>query len=150
MSELKTRINEAVKTAMRAGDKGRLGTLRLITAALKQREVDERKELTDDDVLATLARMVKQRRESIAQFQQAGRSDLADRELAEIAIISDFLPQPLTDAEIDHLIEQAIAETGAAGIRDMGKVMAVLRPQIQGRADPAAISSRVKLRLSAQ
>lgn len=150
MSELKTRINEAVKTAMRAGDKGRLGTLRLITAALKQREIDERKELTDDDVLATLARMVKQRRESIAQFQQAGRSDLADRELAEIAVISDFLPQPLTDAEIDRLIEQAIAETGAAGIRDMGKVMAVLRPQIQGRADPAAISSRVKQRLSAQ
>ena len=150
MSELKTRINEAVKTAMRAGDKSRLGTLRLITAALKQREVDERKELTDDDVVATLAKMVKQRRESIAQFQQAGRDDLADRELAEIAVISDFLPQPLTDAEIDRLIEQAIAETGAAGIRDMGKVMAVLRPQIQGRADPAAISSRVKQRLSAQ
>lgn len=150
MSELKTRINEAVKTAMRAGDKSRLGTLRLITAALKQREVDERKELTDDDVLATLARMVKQRRESIAQFQQAGRDDLADRELAEIAVISDFLPQPLTDAEIDRLIAQAIAETGAVGIRDMGKVMAALKPQIQGRADPAAISSRVKQRLSAQ
>ncbi len=150
MSELKTRINEAVKTAMRAGDKSRLGTLRLITAALKQREVDERKELTDDDVVATLAKMVKQRRESIAQFQQAGRDDLADRELAEIAVISDFLPQPLTDAEIDRLIAQAIAETGAVGIRDMGKVMAALKPQIQGRADPAAISSRVKQRLSAQ
>lgn len=150
MSELKTRINEAVKTAMRAGDKSRLGTLRLITAALKQREVDERKELTDDDVVATLAKMVKQRRESIAQFQQAGRDDLADRELAEIAVISDFLPQPLTDAEIDRLIAQAIAETGAVGIRDMGKVMAALKPQIQGRADPATISSRVKQRLSAQ
>ena len=150
MSELKTRINEAVKTAMRAGDKSRLGTLRLITAALKQREVDERKELTDDDVVATLAKMVKQRRESIAQFQQAGRDDLADRELAEIAVISDFLPQPLTGAGIDRLIAQAIAATGAVGIRDMGKVMAALKPQIQGRADPAAISSRVKQRLSAQ
>lgn len=147
MSELKSRINEAVKTAMRAGDKSRLGTLRLITAAIKQREVDERTELGDDEVLATLSKMVKQRRESIAQYEQAGRQDLADKEHAEIAVISDFLPQPLSDAEIDQLIDRAMAETGAAGIRDMGKVMGVLRPAIQGRADPAVVSGRVKQRL---
>lgn len=147
MSELKTRINEAVKTAMRAGDKSRLGTLRLITAAIKQREVDERVELGDDEVLATLSKMVKQRRESIAQYDQAGRQELADREQAEIEVITDFLPQPLSDAEIDQLISEAITETGAAGVRDMGKVMGVLRPKIQGRSDPAAVSARVKQRL---
>jgi uncharacterized protein YqeY len=149
MSELKPRINDAVKAAMRAGDKSRLGTLRLITAAVKQREVDERKELGDDEVLATLAKMVKQRRESIAQYEQAGRQDLADREHAEIAVIGEFLPEPLSDAQVDRLIDRAIAETGAAGIRDMGKVMGTLRPKIQGRADPAAVSARVKERLGA-
>jgi uncharacterized protein YqeY len=147
VSELKPRINDDVKAAMRAGDKSRLGTLRLITAAIKQREVDERKELGDDEVLATLSKMIKQRRESIAQYEQAGRHDLAEREQQEIAVISDFLPQPLSETEIDQLVERAIAESGAAGIRDMGKVMGVLRPQIQGRADPADVSARVKQRL---
>lgn len=147
MSELKTRITDAVKNAMRAGEKSRLGTLRLVTAALKQREVDERKELSDDEVLATLTKMLKQRRESVAAFEQAGRQDLADQEKAEIAVIEEFMPQPLSDAEIDELIARAVAETGASSVRDMGKVMNVLRPQTQGRADPAAVSARVKARL---
>lgn len=148
MSELRTRINEAVKTAMKAGEKARLGVLRLITAALKQREVDERIELGDDDVIATLSKMLKQRRESIAQYEQANRQDLADQERVEIEIISEFLPQPLTPAEVDQLIERAIRDAGANSVRDMGKVMASLKPQIQGRADPAAVSTRVKERLS--
>lgn len=148
MSELRTRLNEAVKSAMRAGEKARLGTLRLATAALKQREVDERIELTDEDVLATLSKMIKQRRESIAQYEQAGRADLAAQEQAEIDILSDFLPQPLSAEEIDRLIDQAIAETGASSVRDMGKVMNILRPQLQGRADVGAVSGRVKERLA--
>lgn len=149
MSELRTRLNEAVKTAMRAGDKARLGTLRLATAALKQREVDERIELTDDDVLTILSRMLKQRRESITQYEQAGRTDLAAQEQAEIDVLSEFLPQPLSDAEINDLIEQAITKTSAKSVRDMGKVMAILRPQLQGRADMGAVSARVKQRLGA-
>lgn len=149
MSELQTQINESVKAAMRAGDKTRLGTLRLITAALKQREIDERIQLSDADVLATLSKMVKQRHESISHFDRAGRDELAAREQAEIAIISEFLPEPLSDAELEQLIEQSIAETNAASIRDMGKVMNLLRPKIQGRADPAAVSARVKQRLNA-
>ncbi|HEX5513351.1 MAG TPA: GatB/YqeY domain-containing protein [Gammaproteobacteria bacterium] len=149
MSELKLRINESIKAAMRAGEKDRLGTLRLISAALKQREIDERIELSDAEVLATLSKMIKQRRESIGHFEQAGRTELAAQEYAEIAIISEFLPEPLAEAELDRLINQAITETGATGIRDMGKVMNLLRPQLQGRADPAAVSARVKERLNA-
>lgn len=149
MSELKARLNDAVKSAMRAGDKARLGTLRLATAALKQREVDERIELADEDVLATLSKMIKQRRESIAQYEQANRPELAAQEQAEIEILSEFLPQPLSEAEIDQLIDKAVAETGASSVRDMGKVMGILRPQVQGRADVAAVSARVKDRLSA-
>lgn len=147
MSELKTRLTDAVKAAMRSGDKSRLGTLRLATAALKQREVDERIELSDDDVIGVLSKMVKQRRESISQYQQAGRDDLAAQEQAEIEILSEFLPQPLSDAEIDQLIDAAIAATGAAGIRDMGKVMGEVRPKAQGRADMSAVSARIKARL---
>jgi uncharacterized protein YqeY len=149
VSELRARLNEAVKSAMRAADKARLGTLRLATAALKQREVDERIELSDEDVLATLSKMIKQRRESIAQYEQANRPELAAQEQAEIEILSEFLPQPLSETEIDQLIDEAVAETGASSVRDMGKVMGILRPQVQGRADVAAVSARVKDRLSA-
>lgn len=148
MSELQARINESVKAAMRAGDKTRLGTLRMITAAFKQREIDERITLTDADALEILSKLVKQRHESIGHFEQAGRTELAARERAEIAIISEFLPETLSEAELENLIDQSIAETGAVSIRDMGKVMNLLRPKLQGRADPAAVSARVKQRLS--
>ncbi|RFA30140.1 glutamyl-tRNA amidotransferase [Alkalilimnicola ehrlichii] len=147
MSELKARINEAVKAAMRAGDKPRLAVLRLITADIKQREVDERVELSDDDVIAVLSKMVKQRRESIAQYEQAGRDELAAQERSEIDVISEFLPQPLTEAEIDTIIDKAIADTGASSIRDMGKVMGAVKPQLQGRADMGAVSGQIKARL---
>ncbi len=147
MSDLKTRITDAVKDAMRAGDKDRLGTLRMITAAIKQKEVDERREMTDADVLTVLDKMVKQRREAISQYETAGRDELAAAEQAEIDIIADFLPQPLSDEEIDALITAAITETGAESIRDMGKVMAIIKPQAQGRADMGAISGRIKAKL---
>ena len=148
MSELKTRISDAVKAAMRAGEKTRLGTLRMMSAAIKQKEVDERRELSDADLLAILDKMVKQRRESLEQYEAAGRDELAAVEHAEIAIIAEFLPQPLSDSEIDALIEQAIADSGAESVRDMGKVMAQVKPQAQGRADMGAVSARVKARLS--
>ena len=148
MSELKTRINDAVKAAMRAGEKTRLGTLRMISAAVKQKEVDERRELSDADLLAILDKMVKQRRESLEQYEAAGREELAAIERAEIDIIAEFLPQPLSEADIDALIDQAISATGAASVRDMGQVMAQVKPQAQGRADMGAVSARVKTRLS--
>ncbi len=148
-SERKSRITDAVKQAMRAGDRTRLGTLRLLTAAIKQREVDERSELDDAAVTALLSKQVKQRQESIRQYEQAGRDDLAERERAEIAVIQEFLPQPLSDAEVDELIDAAIREAGAASVRDMGKVMGVLRPRLQGRADMGTVSGRVKERLGA-
>jgi uncharacterized protein len=144
MSELKSRLQSDMKTAMKAGEKDRLGVIRLMLAALKQREVDERIELTDADVVALLDRMVKQRRESIGQYAAAGRTDLADIEQAEIAVIQTYLPQPLTEAEIDALIQSAIAATGAVGISGMGKVMAVLKAPMQGRADLSKVSLRVK------
>lgn len=147
MSELKERINAAVKTAMRAADKARLGTLRMVMAAIKQREVDERRELSDADVLAVLSKMIKQRRESYAQYDSAGRQDLAQKEQAEIECISEFMPQPLSEAEIDQLIEGAISETQARSVKDMGKVMGVLKPKVQGRADLGVVSARVKARL---
>jgi len=147
MSELKARIGEAVKDAMRAGDKPRLGTLRMVSAAIKQREVDSRETLDDAAVLAVLDKMVKQRRESLAQYREAGRDDLADREQAELEILAEFLPQPLSDAELDGLIEEAVNATGAATPRDMGKVMGELKPRVQGRADMGAVSARVKARL---
>jgi hypothetical protein len=146
-SSLKIRIQEDVKTAMRAADKARLGALRLITAAIKQVEVDSRKELDDSDVIAVLDKMCKQRRESIEQYSKAGRTDLVDVEEAELAIIREYLPQALTDAEITALIDAAISETGAGSVKDMGKVMAIIKPQAQGRADMGKLSGLVKARL---
>lgn len=149
MSEsLKQRINAAVKDAMRSKDKPRLGTLRLVTAAIKQREVDERTELDDDQVLAVLEKMLKQRRDSVEQYRQGGREELAAKEEVEIAIIQEFMPEPLSEAEIAGLIEAAIAETGAASIKEMGKVMGRVKPQIQGRADMGAVSAQIKAKLS--
>jgi len=148
-SPLKTRLQDAVKDAMRSGDRTRLGTLRMIMAALKQREVDERVELSDADVLAVLDKQVKQRRESEQQYREAGRGDLADREEAEIAVLAEFMPQPMSEAELDQLIGAAIESTGAESMRDMGKVMAELKPKVQGRADMGQVSARVKARLGA-
>lgn len=146
---LKQRLDEDVKAAMRARDRERLGTLRLITAAIKQREVDERIVLDDAQVLAVIDKMVKQRRESITQFDAAGRTDLADKERFELAILQEFLPEALGEAEIEQLITDAIAASGAQSARDMGAVMAQLRPKVQGRADMAEVSRRVKARLGA-
>lgn len=144
---LKQQINEQVKTAMKAGEKDRLKVLRLLTAAIKQREVDERIELDDSQVLAVIDKMVKQRRESIQQYTAGKRLDLADAEQAEIEILSEFLPEPLSEAEIAALIDQAIAATAAAGVADMGKVMAELKPALQGRADMKQVSAAVRSRL---
>ncbi len=144
---LKDAIQSAVKDAMRAGDRRRLGVLRLITAAIKQREVDERIDMTDDLVLPLLDKMVKQRKEALDQYQKAGRDDLADQERFEIGVIQEFLPQPLSESEVENLIDEAIAESGASELKDMGKVMGVLRPKLQGRADMGAASARVKGKL---
>jgi len=144
---LKQRIQDDMKSAMKAGDKPRLGVIRLMLAAIKQREVDERIELDEAQVLAVLDKMVKQRRDSIAQFRDAGREDLAANEEFELGVIQDYLPEALSEAEIAELIEQAVSESGASAMGDMGKVMAVLRPRIQGRADMGAVSARVKQRL---
>ena len=145
---LKARVTEDMKNAMRAKDSARLSTIRLLLAAIKQREVDERIELTDADVLAVIDRMVKQRRDSIAQFEAGHRTDLADAERAEVAVLQAYLPAPLSDAEIDALIAEAIASTGAAGLAGMGKVMGVLKPRLAGRADLGAVSARIKARLA--
>ncbi|WP_297527933.1 GatB/YqeY domain-containing protein [Thiohalobacter sp.] len=145
---LKARIQEDMKAAMRAGDKVRLGTIRLIIAAIKQREVDERIELDDAQVVATLDRMVKQRRESIDQYRKAGREELAEKEQAEIEVIRTYLPEPLSESEINALIDEAIAATGASSIKDMGKVMGQLKPKLAGRADMGKVSGQVKARLS--
>ena len=144
---LTARIQEDMKTAMRGGDKRRLGVIRLILAAIKQREVDERIVLDDTQVTVVLDKMLKQRRESISQYEQAGRTDLVEQEQFEMGVIQAYLPQPLSPAEIDALIGQAIAETGASGIKDMGKVMALLKPQLQGRADMSAVSAQIKAKL---
>jgi hypothetical protein len=149
MSLLKSRITEDMKASMKSGAKARLGVIRMILAAIKQIEVDERIELDDARVLTVLDKMLKQRRESIKQFRDAGRIDLADIEEAEVLVIQDFLPQALSDAEIDGLVAKAIAETGASSIKDMGNVMALLKPQMQGRADMAIVSSKIKAGLSA-
>ena len=145
---LKERITEDMKSAMRAKDSARLSTIRLLLAAIKQREVDERITLTDADVLGVIDKMVKQRRDSISQFEAGNRKDLADAERAEVDVLSAYMPAQLTDAEIDALITSAIASTGAAGMSGMGKVMAELRPQVAGRADLAAVSAKVKARLA--
>ncbi|HKK07211.1 MAG TPA: GatB/YqeY domain-containing protein [Gammaproteobacteria bacterium] len=146
-SDLKARINDDVKAAMRGQDKARLAVLRLITAAIKQREVDERIELDDTQVLAVLDKMVKQRRDSIEQYTKAGRQELADKEAGEIEIIQAYMPAQLDEAELDVLIDEAIAASGAASMKDMGKVMGQLKPKVQGRADMGAVSGRIKARL---
>lgn len=145
---LRDRILDDVKSAMRARAKERLGVLRLITAAIKQREVDARITLDDAGVLQVLDKMVKQRRDSEAQYRGAGREDLAAQEAFELGILSEYLPAALSEAELGALIESAIARTGATGMKDMGKVMGELRPQVQGRADMAAVSAAVKHRLA--
>jgi uncharacterized protein YqeY len=147
-SAIKGQITEDMKTAMRAQDKERLATIRLILAALKQREVDERIELTDEHVIAILDKMVKQRRESISQYEAGNRPDLVAKEAAEIAVIQAYLPAQLGEAEISALIDLAIKESGATSAKEMGKVMAILKPKVQGRADVGAVSAKVKEKLS--
>jgi uncharacterized protein len=146
---LKDRITEDMKTAMRAGEKERLATIRLTLSAIKQREVDERITLDDSQVLAAIEKMVKQRKEAITQFDAGGRADLVAKETAEIAILQTYLPTQMSDAEVDGLITEAIASTGAASIKDMGKVMAAVKAKAQGRADMGAVSARIKQKLSA-
>ena len=145
---LKERITEDMKAAMKAADKERLGTIRLALAAIKQREVDERITLDDTQVLAVLDKMIKQRREAIAQFQTGGRADLVAKESAEIGVLQAYLPSQMSEAEIDELIAQSIAATGATSVKDMGKVMALVKPKAQGRADLGAVSARIKQKLS--
>jgi uncharacterized protein len=141
---LKERITEDMKAAMRASEKERLSTIRLVQAAIKQREVDERITLDDPQVLVVLEKMVKQRKESIAQFEQGGRKDLADKERREIELLQAYLPAQLSDSDLDALIRDAVAATGAASIKDMGKVMGVVKSKAAGRADMAAVGARVK------
>lgn len=141
---LKQQLTDAMKDAMRAKEKERLGAIRLIQAEIKRIEVDERCDVDDERVLVILDKMVKQRRDSIKQFEDAGRQELADKEQAEIDVIQEFLPAALTEEEINSLITQAITQTGAESMRDMGKVMGILKPQIQGRADAGAVSGLVK------
>lgn len=144
---LKERITEDMKTAMRSGEKERLATIRLILAAIKQREVDERVMLDDAQVLSAIEKMVKQRKESIAQFQTGGRADLVAKEQAEIDLLAGYLPTPLTDAELDALIADAIAATGATSVKDMGKVVAQVKSVAAGRADMGKVSGLIKSRL---
>ena len=145
---LKSQVVEDMKTAMRAKDAARLSTIRMLLAAIKQREVDERIELTDADVLTIIDKMIKQRRDSITQFEAGKREDLAAIERAEVALLEDYMPARLADAEIDALIADAIASTGASGIAGMGKVMALLKPKLAGRADMGAVSARIKAKLA--
>jgi uncharacterized protein len=145
---LKERIQEDMKAAMRAGERERLGTVRLILAAIKQREVDERISLDDAQVLAVLDKMIKQRRESIAQFHSGGRPDLVAKESAEIVVLQGYMPAPLDEAAIEALIGEAIAQSGAQSVKDMGKVMAIVKTRAAGRADLGAIGARIKARLS--
>ena len=145
---LKERIQEDMKSAMRSGEKEKLATIRLILSAVKQREVDERIMLDDSQVLSVLEKMVKQRKESIAQFEAGGRADLVAKEAAELAVLQAYLPEQLTDAELDALINEAVAATGATAIKDMGKVMAQVKTAAAGRADMAAVGALIKARLS--
>jgi uncharacterized protein YqeY len=148
MAALKDRITEEMKNAMRAGEKERLAVIRLILSAIKQREVDERITLDDSQVLAAIEKMIKQRKEAITQFEAGNRADLVAKETAEIAILQTYLPAQMSDAEIDALIAEAIASTGAASIKDMGKVMGAVKAKAQGRADMGAVSARIKQKLS--
>jgi hypothetical protein len=145
---LKGQIREDMKTAMKAGDKDRLKVVRLILAAIKQIEIDKRVELDDAAVLTVLNKMVKQRRDSVSQFTDGGRQDLADIELAEITVLDAYLPEQMSDDELESLVIQAIADTGAESLRDMGKVMGQIKSKAEGRADMAAVGSKVKARLS--
>ena len=144
---LKDRITDDMKTAMRSGEKERLGVIRMITSAIKQREVDERIVLDDAQVLSVLEKMIKQRKESLVQFQAGNRQDLVDKEAAEIHLLQGYMPAALSDAEIDALIGEAIAATGAASIKDMGKVMGIIKAKAQGRADMALVGSKIKAKL---
>jgi uncharacterized protein YqeY len=144
---LKTRITEAMKAAMRAQEKARLGAIRLIQAEIKRVEVDERIEVDDARVLTILDRMVKQRRDSIQQFRAANREDLVEIEAGELVVIQDFMPQPLDAAELEALIDAAVRDSSAASMKDMGRVMAILKPKVQGRADMGLVSQRIKARL---
>lgn len=146
---LKTRINEDMKAAMKAREAERLGAIRLLLAAIKQKEVDERSDLDDAAVLAVIDRMLKQRRDSITQFEQAGRADLADKEKFEVSVLQSYMPQALGDAELAAAVAEAVAELGAQGPQDMGKVMGLLKPRLAGRADMGKVSALVKARLSA-
>ena len=145
---LKAQLVEDMKAAMKSGDKQRLGVIRLINAAIKQREVDERITLDDAQVLAVLDKMIKQRREAITQFQSGGRADLVAKETAEIGVLQAYLPSQMSEAEIDELISQSIAAAGASSVKDKGKVMALVKPKAQGRADLGLVSARIKQKLS--
>ena len=146
---LKQRILDDIKTAMKAGEKDRLAVLRMLSAAIKQREVDERIEMDDTQTLAVVEKMIKQRRESIRQYEDGGRPELAAKEQAEIDILDDYMPEQLSDAEVDRMIDEAIASTGASEMKDMGKVMGALKARIQGQADMGEVSKRIKARLGA-
>jgi len=145
---LRDQINDDLKAAMRGGDAARRDTIRLLTAALKQREVDERKALTDADVLGVIEKMIKQRRDSISQFERGGRQDLADREKQELVLLQAYMPQAMGDEEVAAAVAVAVAESGAAGPADMGKVMALLKPKLAGRADMGKVSAAVKSQLT--
>jgi uncharacterized protein YqeY len=144
---LKERITEDMKAAMRAGEKERLGVIRMITSAIKQREVDERITLDDAQVTSVLEKMIKQRREAVTQFEAGQRADLVAKENAEIALLQGYLPQPLSGAELEALINEAVAATGASSIKDMGKVMGIIKARAQGRADMAAVGAKIKAKL---
>ena len=148
MSDLKKQIQDAAISAMKAGEKKRLATIRLMTSSIKQIEIDERIELDNQRIIVILDKMVKQRRESISQFKTAGRDDLVKQENFEIDIIQEFLPQALDEEEVDKIVSQAIKQTGASSIKDMGKVMGLVKPQIVGRADMGEVSGRIKTLLS--
>jgi uncharacterized protein len=145
---LKERITDDMKAAMRSGEKERLGIIRMLTAAIKQREVDERITLDDTQVLSVLEKMIKQRKEALVQFQAGNRQDLVEKEAAEITLLQGYMPTQLSDAELDALINEAVAATGAASIKDMGKVMGIIKGKAQGRADMAAVGAKIKARLS--
>jgi uncharacterized protein YqeY len=145
---LKARIQDDMKAAMKARETERLAAIRLLIAACRQKEIDERIELDDAGVIAVIDKMLKQRRDSVTQYEAAQRSDLADKERNEMAVLTAYLPQPLLDSEIDALLEAAVLASGAASLQDMGKVMAILKPQMAGRADMGAVSARIKTRLA--
>jgi len=145
---LKAQITEDMKAAMRGGEKMRLGTIRMLLAAIKQREVDDRREMADADVLQIIEKLIKQRREAAAQFASAGRTDLETKEIEEAQVLTAYLPAQLDEAEVRALLEEAVQATGAAGVKDMGKVMNALRPKLQGRADMGMVSTLVKARLA--